>query len=90
MDFYLRDIVEEPRYSQDLDNFQHLYPDMDIVQGQIAWNLSKRPTVGNRLEFVPDFWIYETTATQDHPAFTVLYTFDENKVYLHSLHPDVE
>lgn len=87
---YLRDVVEELRYSQDLDNFRRRYPHMDEVQALLVWELSNNPTLGNSLYFAPDFRLYETSRYEAMPVFYILYTFDENRVYLHSIEPKPE
>jgi hypothetical protein len=82
---YLRDVVEDPRFTQDLDSYRQLYANMDDVYQDITWTLSRHPRVGDPLPVAPDFRLYTTTAIGDTPAFWVLYTFDSDKVYLHSL-----
>jgi hypothetical protein len=82
---YLRDVVEEPRFTQDLDSYRPLYDHMDDVHQAITWTLSRDPRVADPLEHFPDFRRFITTAIGDTPAFWVLYSFDETRVYLHSL-----
>jgi hypothetical protein len=82
---YLRDVVEEPRYSEDLDHYRRLYSAIDDVQAIISWTLSRQPTIGQPLLVAPDFRVFTTSPFQDMPAFWVLYTFDTERVYLHSI-----
>jgi hypothetical protein len=81
----LRDVIEEKRFTQDLDAFRKLYSDMDDVHQIITWTVSRNPRVGEPLEVAPDFRLFMTNAIGKTPAFWVLYTFDDEHVYLHSL-----
>jgi len=81
----LRDVVEEKRFTQDLDAFRELYSNMDDVHQSITWTLSRDPRVGEPLEVAPDFRLFTTTPIGKTPAFWVLYTFDADCIYLHSL-----
>jgi hypothetical protein len=82
---YLRDVVEESRFTQDLDGYRRLYSNMDDVHQIITWTLSRQPMVGDALSFAPDFRLFTTTPIGKTPPFWVLYTFDAERVYLHSL-----
>jgi hypothetical protein len=82
---HLRDVVEEPRFTQDLDSYRRLYANMDAVHQDITWKLSRQPAIGIILPFAPDFRLFTTKSIGETPAFWVLYTFDEERVYLHSL-----
>jgi len=84
---FIRDIVEEKRFTQDLDNFRKIYARMDEVFYAFSWALAKDPRLGTSLEQAPDFWLFETTEAGDTPAFWVLYSFDQQKVHLHSIEP---
>jgi hypothetical protein len=84
---YLRDIALDARYAQDLDGFRRQYPALDDVQAALEWELANKPTTGEPLDFAPDFRRYTTKASVNTPTFHILYSFDENKVYLHSIHP---
>jgi hypothetical protein len=81
----LRDVIEEPRFAQDLDAFRKIYSNMDDVHQSITWTLSRDPRIGDSLEVASDFRLFTTTAIGKTPAFWVLYTFDDEQVYLHSL-----
>jgi len=85
MESYLRDVVEEPRYTQDLESLRRQFPSLDEIHADLTWELSQHPTAGIPLPFASDFRLYTTTPTKDTHAFHILYTFDENKVYLHSI-----
>lgn len=82
---YLRSVIEEPRYSQDLDNLREQYPQIDEVQRHISWELSRNPRGGEPLEDAPDFRFFTTTPFEDVPPFRVLYDFHEENVYLRSI-----
>jgi len=82
---YLRGVVEEPRYSQDLDNLREQYPQIDEVQRRISWELSRIPRAGEPLEGAPDFRFFTTAPFEDVPTFLILYDFDEENVYLRSI-----
>jgi hypothetical protein len=80
-----RTVVEEPRFSQDLDGFRRIYEGMDDVYTAVAWALSRDPRLGEQLRVAPDFRVLTTTAAHDTPSFWILYTFDAEHVYLHSI-----
>lgn len=82
---WYRDIVEEPRYSEDLDHLRSLYSELDDVQEIISWTLSRDARIGQPLPYAPDFRVITTSPIGSTPSFWVLYTFDTNHVYLHSL-----
>jgi hypothetical protein len=82
---YLRDIVQEPRYGQDLDDLRRFYPEMDQVQASIGWELSRDPRAGEPREYAPDFHLFLTGEAGDTPAFYILYSYDTDKVYLHTI-----
>lgn len=84
---YLRDVVEEPRFMQDLDSYRDLYPRIDEVHASISWELSHHPALGTPLSVAPDYRVFETNAVGDTPAFWVLYWFDTKKIYLCSIEP---
>jgi hypothetical protein len=82
---YLRGVIEEPRYSQDLDALREQYPQIDEVQRRASWELSRNPRVGEPLEDAPDFRFLTTSPFEDVPSFRILYDFDEENVYLRSI-----
>lgn len=84
---YLRTVIEEQRFTQDIDNFRRIYARIDDVQRAITWQLSRNPLIGTPLPMAPDFRVYETDSVGSTPAFWVLYSFDVNCVYLHSIEP---
>jgi len=87
---YLRDVVAESRFSQDLDNFREKYPQIDDVFMAVSWTLARDPRQGTPLPVAPDFYVFETTPIGNVPAFWILYNFDEQKVYLQSIEPVTE
>ena len=58
---------------------------MDEVYDSLTWDLSRNPRRDTALPKARDFYFFETNPTGNTPAFWVLYTFDENKVYIHSI-----
>lgn len=86
---WLRDVVEEPRYTEDLDNLRRAYPEIDDIQAIISWTLSRTPRIGEPLSIAPDFRVFTTSPAGKLPSFWVLYTFDGDRVYLHSIQPAV-
>ncbi|MEO8395905.1 MAG: hypothetical protein ABI700_23115 [Chloroflexota bacterium] len=84
---YLREIVEEHRVLDDITHYRERYPGFDDFYQAMTGKLSENPRIGDPLSYAPDFRLYTTVSTNDAPAFNILYTFDENKVYLHSIQP---
>jgi hypothetical protein len=87
-DWSVRGVVEEPRFTQDVDTFRQNYPRFDDVLRWIAWELARNPIAGETLPQFPDFRVLKTEGIQEGiPNFRVLYTFDTEKVYLHAIEP---
>lgn len=84
-----RQVVEQPRFTYDLDLYRNLYPRMDEVHAALAWTLSRNPRVGQPLGDFPDFWVFKTTPSYDTPSFRVLYEFTGESVILHAINAEV-
>ena len=82
---YLRGVVLESRYAEDLDNLRQLYPEMDQVEAHLESELSENPRLGDLSPTSDDFRVYTTGAVGQTPAFWVTYTFDVNQIFLHSI-----
>jgi hypothetical protein len=82
---YLRDVVEEPRFAQDIDGYQAKYAHIDALHEWVTGTLSENPRAGRPFKEAPDIRVLTTPPIEDVPAFWVVYTFDENKVYLLSI-----
>ena len=87
---WYRGIAQDKRYSQDLDDYRRLYPAIDEVQRLLEWELTRNPNVGDQLPTALDFRTYRTPSHEDVPSFHILYSFDENTIYLHSIQPVTE
>jgi hypothetical protein len=85
MEPYLRGVIEDPLYQQDLDNFRRLYPEIDEVQRLLGNELSAHPTAGIPWAIAPDFRAYKTSAYRSVPPFWIVYRFDETTVTLLSI-----
>lgn len=83
----LRSVVEEPNFTSDLDSFRRLYNDMESAYEAFSFALAESPRIGERMRQAPDFWIYTTKPVGEVPAFWILYRFDSDYVYLHSIEP---
>jgi hypothetical protein len=86
-DVSIRTVIEETRFTNDLDNYRRLYPNVDKVYLEMTWLLATQPRVGEALDFAPDFWRYQTSAVGEVSPFWILYTFDDNHVWLQSMEP---
>jgi hypothetical protein len=84
---YLRDVVEKKHFSADFDQLRELHPQLEATHEWLTWALANNPRLGKLLEVAPDFRAVMTPALEDTPSFWVLYTFDADKVYLHSIAP---
>lgn len=78
----LRDVVEDPRYTEDFDSLHNVYAHMDDVHLSITWALARDPRIGSPLPGFPDFRVYRTTSIGATPQFQVLYTFGPETVTL--------
>jgi hypothetical protein len=81
----LRDVVEDPLFTEDLDNLRNVYSQIDDVHDGLTWALSNDPRIGVLIPQTHDYRLYITTATSTTPAFWVMYRFDAEKVYLYSI-----
>lgn len=87
---YLRDLVEEPQFSQDVDSFREKYAHIAEVLEWISNTLSDNPRIGKAFKEAPYIRVLTTPILQDTPSFWVAYTLDENKIYLQSIEPVTE
>jgi hypothetical protein len=65
----LRDVIEEKRFTQDLDAFRKLYSHIDDVHQSITWTLSHDPRVGESLEVAPIFGLSRLHPLVRRPRF---------------------
>lgn len=65
--------------------YRRNYPEMDNVHAFITYELGNDPRIGKPNPHAPDFREIVTKSRANTPAFYVTYTFDEERVYLHSL-----
>ena len=84
---YLRDVVEEPHFAQDIDSFRSKYNHIEELHEWITNTLSANPRYGEPLKQAPEFYLLTTPIIADTPSFWVFYRFDENYVYLLSIEP---
>jgi hypothetical protein len=84
-----REVIEQERFTYDLDLYRNLYPRMDEVHDAITWTLSRNPRVGQPLADFPDFWVFKTTGSYALPAFRVLYEFTGEAVILHAINAEL-
>ena len=80
----LRDVVEEPSFSEEFDLLRNAYPGLDAVYAHFTWALSNDPLEGIALSEYPhsSIRVYKTTPAHDIPAFRVLYRFTDEQVTL--------
>ncbi|MEO8393325.1 MAG: hypothetical protein ABI700_10065 [Chloroflexota bacterium] len=84
---YLKEIVEEQRFSKDIDSFRGKYTHIDELQEWISNTLPGNPRIGRPFKEDPELYVLTTPVLQDTPSFWVVYFFDENKIYLRSIEP---
>ncbi len=76
----------ENSFENDLARMASCYPHIEKVFDDITWELSRNPRVGTPSANDPDLWIFHTNQL---PSFRVLYSFDDNMVYLWAIEPTV-
>lgn len=81
----LREIVQFPIFTQDLEMYRRNYPEMDTVYLAMTVSLIDNPFEGKPLEVFPDFRIYLTRPSDNTPAFYVMYSYDTEHIYLHAI-----
>ena len=86
-----RTIVEDTRFTTDLDHFRTIYPELDDIYASLSFLLATSPWVGTALRVAPDFRLFRTRESSRTPPFWVLYRFDDTTVTLYSIEPvDIE
>ena len=81
----LRTVIEEDRFTTDIDSFRRRYEGIDELHATVTYILAEYPRMGTPLRIAPDFYVYETLPVANTPAFWILYTFDDLHVYFHSI-----
>jgi hypothetical protein len=81
---------EEKSFEDDLARLTAKYPCIQNVCDDMTWELSRNPEVGAELAGDPDYRIFHTTAYGNTPSFRVLYSFDDDMVYLWAIEPTGE
>lgn len=83
----LRTVVEEKNFAADLDGYRRVYSDIEEVYSNLSLLLAMNPRLGIPLVQAPDYHIYQTDPLGNAPSFWIMYTFDTERVYLHSIEP---
>jgi hypothetical protein len=80
----LRDVVEEPNFTDEFDLLRDTYPQLDAIFADLSWTLSSDPHIGVPVQGYPHPYIrlFITTPIQDTPAFQVLYRYTDDQVIL--------
>lgn len=84
---YHREVVDQPRAVPDIDFYRERYTDFEEAFRLISTELNINTFAHEPLKFAPDYRLYTSEPIGDAPGFYVLYTLDENKVYIESMHP---
>ena len=83
----MRTVVEQPNFADDLDGYRQVYAEMEDVYESLCFTLAENPRQGTPLREAPSFRLYKTKSAGQTPAFWILFTFDSERVYLHSIEP---
>ncbi len=80
----LRDVVEEPHFTEEFDLLRKSYAEMDTVHAAITFALASDPRIGDILKSFPHptIRVLQTTPTDDVPLFLVLYRYTDKLVIL--------
>jgi hypothetical protein len=80
----LRDVVEEPNFSEEFDLLRNIYPEMDDVHAALTFGLSSDPRAGAFVQGFPHptIRLFKTTPIGTTPAFLVLYRYTVAQVIL--------
>lgn len=80
-----RDIVEEPRYSEERDELAEGVIRWDNAMKGVTFAIAQRPTVVGRETVVEDMYAVATEPWPDAPDVVIYYTYDDENVYLESV-----
>jgi len=80
-----REIVQDPRFTQDFEMYRQNYPEMDDIYRAMTLSLQDNPFEGKPLETFPDFRTYLTHPHGNVPVFHVLYSYDTEHIYLYAI-----
>jgi hypothetical protein len=80
----LRDVVEEPNFTEEFDLLRNDYSRMDAVHAALTFGLSSDPRAGAFVQGFPHptIRIFKTTPIGDTPSFLVLYRYTADRVIL--------
>jgi hypothetical protein len=80
----LRDVIEEPNFTDEFDLLRNVFSRMDDVHEALTFGLSSDPRIGAFVQGFPHptIRILRTTPIGDTPAFLVLYRFTADQVLL--------
>lgn len=87
---FLRTVVEERSFAEDLNDLMHKYDGMDEVKRCIDWMVARNPLQFDQVIGFSDYYILKTTDVEAGiapiPSFRVLLKYSEeqdvNNVYL--------
>lgn len=80
----LRDVVEEPYFTEEFDLLRKSYAEMDTVHAAITFALASNPRAGDVMTSFPHptIRVLQTTPTDSLPVFLVLYGYTDKLVIL--------
>ncbi|MBZ0302296.1 MAG: hypothetical protein K8J31_21285 [Anaerolineae bacterium] len=80
----LRDVVEEPNFTEEFDSLRNVYSAMDEVHAGLTHTLGFDPRTGTVVQGFPHptVRLFKTTPIEDTPAFLVLYRYTADQVIL--------
>lgn len=80
----LRDIVEEPNFTEEFDLLRNVYSEMEAVHAALTHTLGFDPRAGTVMQGFPHptVRLFKTTPIGDTPAFLVLYRYTTDQVIL--------
>jgi len=80
----LRDVVEEPNFTEEFDSLRSVYSRMDDVHAALTFGLGSDPRAGAFVQGFPHptIRLLKTTPIGDTPSFLVLYRYTAEQVIL--------
>jgi hypothetical protein len=80
----LRDVIEEPHFTEEFDLLRKSYAEMDTVHAAITFALASDPRIGDTLKSFPHptIRVLQTSPTDTLPVFLVLYRYTDKLVIL--------
>lgn len=81
-----RDVVRTERFERELQDLEKDPLRADEFTEAVEWTLARDPTSGTQIKVDPPIWFIPLVDLPFGSSVAIYYTFDDNKVWLLSIH----